>query len=274
MGVGKMGLRGQWKKQKTEQKTGQANKFINSNQIRENSQVEKNPFGNKKDGLKDGSNLYKGREQELCYIDFRACDLRKARGHSFGNAINQLRLYSEKPAKKIFLMGDLHIPYHDKKALLTALLYAVQEVKPDWLVILGDLLDFKGMSSYLKDIRERDLTKELIESAEILKTITELFAGVEKIIYIEGNHEERLYSYIYKNAPELSGIFKNPLSLFKTIQSELGHEIFNDKIKYHTPRESAQPYYPLVGRRLLAIHGHEYHKGSKYGVINVARNIL
>jgi predicted phosphodiesterase len=209
---------------------------------------------------------YKGREEELCIVDFSNADLRRRTEQLFP----ELRLQSLKPIRKIFIFGDVHVPFHDKKSLLTTLLYAKQEVKPDEVIILGDFLDFKSISSYIKELNERDLTKELLQSAEILKAILELFDSVKRVIYIEANHEERLYSYINKHAPELGNLFKNPLEILEHIK----HELPKDKILYHSPRISGNVPFYLIGKRLSCIHGHEYHKGSRHSVINVARTIF
>jgi len=212
---------------------------------------------------------YKGKEEELCSVRFDGTSINNENALNVKSLVKSLKLESEKPLKKIFVFGDVHIPFHHINALLTTLYYGIEEVKPDEIIIIGDLFDFKGISSYLKDIKERDLAKELKTSAEILKGMLELFDQAKRIVYIEGNHEERLYNYIYKNASELSGLFSNPLELFKAI----GYN-FTNKIFYHSLRTSEYPYYPLVGKRLFAIHGHEYHKGAKHSVINIARNIL
>jgi len=84
----------------------------------------------------------------------------------------------------------------------------------DQIVILGDFLDFFGVTlhdkNYLED--EFDFHQEIHEGIEALKRLRELFPDT-KIVYIEGNHEFRLQRYIWKNAKELYGMISVPTLL-------------------------------------------------------------
>jgi predicted phosphodiesterase len=212
--------------------------------------------------------FYKGKEEELCFVDFSNVDMRNYKKEKIFEAIKSLRLQSKKPVRKIFVISDVHIPFHNEKALLTAILYAKEEVKPDELLILGDLLDFKAVSFFNKKIEELDLANELRLSVDILKGIIELFDEVKRIVYIEGNHEERIFNYTAKKALPYSNLFKTPFDILRLIS----HYEFDKKMQYYSIREKGEAF-EVIKNRLFAIHGDEYHKGVP-SLINITRNIL
>jgi hypothetical protein len=49
--------------------------------------------------------------------------------------------YLPKDRKKVLIISDIHLPYHDDKALFAALEYGLKE-QVDTIYINGDLLDF------------------------------------------------------------------------------------------------------------------------------------
>ena len=106
-----------------------------------------------------------------------------------------------KKPRRVILFPDVHVPYHDTKAFELAC-KVVKKVKPDVLVILGDFADFYAVSSHDKDPNRRaDLAWEVGEVNACLDIIEKLPA--KKIVFCEGNHEQRLSRYLGKKAPEL-----------------------------------------------------------------------
>ena len=104
---------------------------------------------------------------------------------------------------KICAFGDLHIPYHSPECV--ALLFQfLKDTQPDWIYILGDLLDCWELSHFRKfpvmngnDFqKEIELTKKYF--ADIFQTCPKT-----KVVYIEGNHEFRIKSYLMERAKEL-----------------------------------------------------------------------
>lgn len=57
--------------------------------------------------------------------------------------------------KRVLVMSDIHIPYHNITALTVALNYAKNE-KPDAILLNGDALDFFGLSRFCKEPKKRD----------------------------------------------------------------------------------------------------------------------
>ncbi len=83
------------------------------------------------------------------------------------------------------------------------------EWKPDILVIQGDFPDFYKISRFKKDPRREHSFEE--EISDCLQGLDELDAlGATRKVYLAGNHEDRLLSYLAVNAPELFGYITVP----------------------------------------------------------------
>lgn len=101
-----------------------------------------------------------------------------------------------------FIIGDLHVPYHDLEAL-DVLKKMIRYHKPKNIIMNGDMLDCATLSRFSKEPPEPEAFKDqLIELCGILSE----FQKYSKLYYIEGNHEARLNRYINDNAPELYGL--------------------------------------------------------------------
>jgi predicted phosphodiesterase len=108
----------------------------------------------------------------------------------------------EKSKQKIIQINDLHIPYHDKKTLNVFYKF-LKKIKPDKIVIAGDLLDFYELSTFDKDPQRRfTIQDEIDQCYEVLK---ELKNYCSEIHFIKGNHENRLKKFLWKN-PSLASI--------------------------------------------------------------------
>jgi predicted phosphodiesterase len=108
----------------------------------------------------------------------------------------------EKTKQKIIQINDLHIPFHDKKTLDVFCKF-LSDVKPDKLVIAGDLLDFYELSSFDKDpMRKFTIQDEIDQCYEVLKQLKEFCTEIH---FIKGNHEDRLRRFLWKN-PSLASI--------------------------------------------------------------------
>ncbi len=106
--------------------------------------------------------------------------------------------------KKILVCPDAHHPYVDELAWSTFLEVA-KHVKPDALVIIGDFADCYSVSQYSKSPERRVSLKSEIDSVNrALDQLERL--GIPEVIYVEGNHEDRLTRYMCERAPELYGL--------------------------------------------------------------------
>lgn len=96
---------------------------------------------------------------------------------------------------KLFIYGDVHAPYHDKRAV-ACMLKAMKGFKPDMVIDLGDFFDCYSVSSYKKDPqRWRRLMDELNEAEPVLRAV-EAAAGKAELLRLEGNHEARLETHL------------------------------------------------------------------------------
>ena len=103
--------------------------------------------------------------------------------------------------KKIASLSDIHVPYHDERALESA----VKECKrrrADTILLNGDALDFYTISRWLKDPRKRDFKAELEASKQLLEWLRSLFPKAA-IVFKVGNHEDRWEHYLWNHAPEI-----------------------------------------------------------------------
>ena len=120
------------------------------------------------------------------------------------------RTYTEYPdvwklpsgIKKVLVLSDIHLPYHDVNALETAIQYG-KEQNVDAVYLNGDILDFYQISQHQKDARKRPSMKEELEIArEFFDYLRQEFP-TQTIYFKPGNHEHRLERYLILKAPEL-----------------------------------------------------------------------
>lgn len=110
-----------------------------------------------------------------------------------------------KSIKKVLLIGDLHSPFHDKKAIQAAF-HDGKKSKVDAVFINGDLIDFHVLSFHEKDPDRRiPLSEELDITRQLLANMRKVFSGVP-IYFIPGNHERRMERYLANKAADLLGV--------------------------------------------------------------------
>jgi hypothetical protein len=106
--------------------------------------------------------------------------------------------------RRLLIIPDAHIPYHDKKAWKT-MLAAAKGFKPDDIVIMGDFGDCAKVSFHERVEGARHSFQE--EMYQVEMCLDELDAlGAKRKFYIMGNHEFRLSRYIANKASELEGL--------------------------------------------------------------------
>lgn len=162
-----------------------------------------------------------------------------------------------KAQRKVLIISDLHVPFHDEKALMLALEFGKKN-NVDTIVLNGDIVDFMSVSRFVTNPKDRNIVGEINDTKQVLKFIRKMFPKA-LIIYKIGNHEYRLESYMLLKAPELLDLdFWKIDDLFNL--AEL-------KIKVVQSLD-----YVLLGK-LKVIHGHEY-KGGLTAPVNPARGLF
>lgn len=102
------------------------------------------------------------------------------------------------------ILSDLHFPFQDEMAVNASLVF-IKERQPKTIVLDGDVVDFYDLSRFDKNpSRINCLQLELDMVKEFLTKLREASPKSE-IIYIIGNHEDRLRKYIWQHN-ELSSL--------------------------------------------------------------------
>lgn len=102
---------------------------------------------------------------------------------------------------KFVVLSDIHFPYNDDKAL-KAVYNFLSNTHVDTIILNGDILDFYDVSSFDKDpSRINSLQKEIDMAQKFFKKLRSL-APKARIIFVKGNHEDRIERYLRKH-PEL-----------------------------------------------------------------------
>lgn len=157
--------------------------------------------------------------------------------------------------KRIGIMSDIHVPYHNIPALTAAISY-LKKQKIDGLLLNGDAIDCHRLSRFIKDPKKRNFKLEL-------DTFKELFNVLEKqlkckIYFKLGNHEIRYQHFLYEKASELAGIEEFEFENIIKARAR-GVTIIQDK-------------QVMRMNGLNGIHGHEYIGGIS-APVNVARGL-
>jgi len=97
--------------------------------------------------------------------------------------------------KKVLVISDLHIPYHHKDAF--AFLSEIKkEFKPDFIINIGDLLDFHAMSMHDHDPDLPSPGDEMTRAREYVKELESLFP---EVVEVESNHSSMVYRRALKS---------------------------------------------------------------------------
>jgi len=157
--------------------------------------------------------------------------------------------------KKVGIMTDVHLPYHNMIALTEAIRYLKAE-KIDAVLLNGDIIDCFQLSRFMKDPKKRDFKYEL----DCLKLFFDILNKELncKIFFKIGNHEVRYQHFLLQKAHELIGIEDFEFSnLIKA--RERGIDII-DSNRFMKLND------------LNGIHGHEY-IGGVSAPVNIARGL-
>lgn len=153
---------------------------------------------------------------------------------------------------RVLIISDLHFPYQNNEAIEVAINYGVEK-DVNCVLINGDLFDFATISRHEKDWKFRP-AKEEIEAVNQFFDYLKDRLPKARIVFKEGNHDERFNKWMYHKAPEFLGIEEFTLAGYLKL-AEKGIEYVTDKR-------------PVKLGKLTVLHGHELN-GS--GGVNPAR---
>lgn len=120
--------------------------------------------------------------------------------------------------KKCVIVPDAQIGYyrnregnleatHDEKAIQIAI-ELIKYVKPSAVVCVGDNLDLPEMGKYLTTPAYQQTTQAAIDRAALLCAQIRAAAPSAEIVWLAGNHEERMPKYLLTNAAAAYGLRK------------------------------------------------------------------
>jgi len=146
--------------------------------------------------------------------------------------------------KRVVVISDLQIPYHDKRALRNVITF-IGEYQPDEVIQIGDLNDYETPSrwntgTYMEYAQRVKIDSE-VTKREFLGPLREVYSGPVGIL--EGNHDLRPRKYLADKAPALAE-FAPDFHFSKLLDFE-GFEV--DLI----------PAFTKAGPGTVLIHGHE-----------------
>lgn len=150
--------------------------------------------------------------------------------------------------KNILFLSDIHLPYQDNNALLTALDYGVAE-NVDCVWLNGDIMDMYQASDHDKLPSKEDIMYEFDFTKSFLKRLRMIFP-TQIIYYKEGNHETRWRRLLMRKAPELIGIAEFELKIILQLEQYKVHWIPNETL--------------VKFGKLNVIHGNEFKGGGMH----------
>lgn len=103
----------------------------------------------------------------------------------------------------ILHLTDHHFPFEDRKSVRFSV-EAAAKLKPDVIVLGGDLFDGYSISRYDKQPDKLlSFQMELDKAGRYIKELQEVSPSSE-FVWLLGNHEERIEKYLARKAPELA----------------------------------------------------------------------
>lgn len=112
---------------------------------------------------------------------------------------------------RITFASDVHVPVEDKIVVKNWLNWC-KDFDPDYVILGGDIIDCESVSSHGGNPKPPTLVEEMAAGNKFLDAVQTVNKRA-KIIYLEGNHEDRLKRYLANNAPTLDGITTLPKEL-------------------------------------------------------------
>jgi predicted phosphodiesterase len=161
------------------------------------------------------------------------------------------------------ILGDLHFPYHNPKALKETL-YAVKHEKPNYVVQIGDLLDQYSFSRFTRKnitLPERELSCARREAVDMWKQVKDKSSGV-KAIQILGNHDLRLIKRAQERLPEAQELVtKSMMELYRfkgvhTIEDDRTVYKIGDISFHHGYLSKLGDHMRYQGRSIVVGHSH------------------
>lgn len=145
------------------------------------------------------------------------------------------------------VIGDIHFPHHDRRTV-EAFVKDAKRNRSRVVVLNGDTLDFHKISRFERNPLAARVADEIRMAREFLAYLREQLGAKVRIVWKDGNHDERFAKYIADAAPELVGLDGLDLPSFLHL-GDTGTEYVTDKRVI------------WLGK-LNLLHGHEFGGGA------------
>lgn len=133
------------------------------------------------------------------------------------------KLVKSKTNETVVFGSDFHFPYQDNGAI-ESFLWMVQSLQPDRVVLNGDINDFFQLSRFNTGLHRVDELQNEIDMANEFRRLVRTKAPNAVIDETEGNHDNRIRTYVEKNARSLQSLRAlQPEALFRYKELEINH---------------------------------------------------
>lgn len=155
--------------------------------------------------------------------------------------------------------GEQLEPIHDEAAITLAL-DVTRDLDPDLVVMVGDNADFAELSRFRLSPAFQRTTQATLDRCAILCAQVRAVAPRARIVWLAGNHEERLPNWIIDNAKAAFGLRQGASPLSWPVMS-MPHLCRMDEhgVEY-------MPGYPAskvwINERLQVVHGHKHNSSG------------
>jgi len=179
---------------------------------------------------------------------------------AFPESLAKPRLPYIMPGRRVLILSDLHVPFHDSAAIHIAVEQG-RRLQCDSILLNGDVMDFYCQSKFEIDPELRDLDDELDRGRNFLSWLRETFPRCE-IVWKIGNHEERWKKYLWSNG----GVLADSQRVREKLRLDHVLDLPNIGITIVDNRRMVK-----VGK-LPVMHGHEFARGYT-APVNPARGL-
>lgn len=101
--------------------------------------------------------------------------------------------------KRAIVIPDIYVPYHDMTAI-RVIVKVIKALEPDYLIVLGDSLDFYQLSKFDKDpLRKTTVSSDVQNFKKVLYMLDGACPLKTEKVFLEGNHEHRLQKCDFGN---------------------------------------------------------------------------
>ena len=170
---------------------------------------------------------------------------------------------------RVLCLSDLHIPYHSKPAIESALGFG-DSYKPTVVLLNGDTCDFYSISRWDKNPSQRNFPHELEQCENFFQHLRYRFPEATVVLKY-GNHEERFDHFVWNRAPEFWGVDNVRLdSMLHLDEYDIAHVsdkriiqagdlaiLHGHEVQVSSGVNQARGAHLKLGRPSLTAHGHK-----------------